>query len=70
MATEISPSISLDGPQGGFNSAPSHDEHTENEPLTAAEITALRAPKVPPGVDPTKQQLAYGRRAVPKLVRF
>ncbi|KAJ3010588.1 Radial spoke head 14 [Thoreauomyces humboldtii] len=36
--------------------------------LTAKELAALRAPTVPENVDPTKQQLAYGRRGVPKLI--
>ncbi|KAI8615438.1 armadillo-type protein [Chytriomyces sp. MP71] len=36
--------------------------------LTPLEASKLLAPTLPPDVDPTKMQLAYGRRAIPKLV--
>ncbi|KAJ3417412.1 Radial spoke head 14 [Chytridiales sp. JEL 0842] len=36
--------------------------------LTPDELSRLLVPQLPPGVDPTQMQLAYGRRAVPKLV--
>ncbi|KAJ3217998.1 Radial spoke head 14 [Dinochytrium kinnereticum] len=36
--------------------------------LSPKELSELLVPQLPPGVDPTKMQLAYGRGAVPKLV--
>ncbi|KAI8850944.1 armadillo-type protein [Chytridium lagenaria] len=36
--------------------------------LSPKELSQLLVAQIPPGVDPTKMQLAYGRRAVPKLV--
>ena len=36
--------------------------------LTPAEINRLLVPTLPVGVDPTKMKLAFGRRAIPKLV--
>ncbi|KAJ3066367.1 Radial spoke head 14, partial [Rhizoclosmatium hyalinum] len=36
--------------------------------LTPLEASRLLVPTLPPDVDPTKMQLAYGRRAIPKLV--
>ncbi|KAI8922228.1 armadillo-type protein [Powellomyces hirtus] len=45
------------------------EEHIEDgNQLTPRQLSALRAPTVPEGVDPTTQQLAYGRRGVPKLI--
>jgi hypothetical protein len=38
--------------------------------LSPAEINKLLVPTLPQGVDPTKMNLAYGRRAIPKLVRI
>ena len=37
-------------------------------PLEIDDYAHLLAPHLPAGVDPTKMNLAYGRRAVPKLV--
>ncbi|KAJ3324374.1 Radial spoke head 14 [Blyttiomyces sp. JEL0837] len=37
--------------------------------LTPAEMSKLLVPQLPPGVDPTKMKLAYGRRAIPKMIQ-
>jgi hypothetical protein len=37
--------------------------------FTVTEMSKLLIPQLPDGVDPTMMQLAYGRGAIPKMVR-
>lgn len=42
---------------------------SDAQKISVAEMSKLLIPQLPDGVDPTKMQLAYGRRAIPKMVK-
>ncbi|KAI9334483.1 armadillo-type protein [Zopfochytrium polystomum] len=62
-AAEVHPTVPSAGGGGG-----SGKKRGGSAGLTLAEMSLLLLPQLPEGVDPTKMKLAYGRRAIPKLI--